>query len=170
MMIDYRRLNKITKPENFVLPPLSSMVDSLAADRYYSPMDCVSGFHQLELADELSKEAIGFVIPKGVWVYEPLGFKHRNPPVAFNNRMMLTLFGDFVGKFLHLWVDDYYLIYSVTKEDHIEHLRLILERCEQMNFRLKFAKYLFGASSVSYLEHKLSVDGLSPWKQMLIKS
>ncbi|CEP08690.1 hypothetical protein [Parasitella parasitica] len=160
LVIDYRALNKITEPENFVLPPLSSMVDTLAGARYYSSLDCVSGFHQLELADELSKDATGFVTPKGVWRYKTLSFGLRNAPIAFN-RMMLSLFGDFVGVFLHLWVDDY-LVYSATEEEHREHLRLILERCEKVNLRLKFSKCTFGASSVSYLGHTLSEQGLSP--------
>ncbi|KAL7318700.1 hypothetical protein PS15m_012281 [Mucor circinelloides] len=167
LVIDYRGLNKITEPENFVLPPLSSMVDTLAGARYYSSLDCVSGFHQLELADEESKDATGFITPKGVWRYKTLSFGLRNAPIAFN-RMMLSLFGDFVGVFLHLWVDDY-LIYSASKEEHENHIRLILERCEKVNLRLKFSKCSFGATSVSYLGHTLSENGLSPMQTNIDK-
>lgn len=52
VVIDYRKLNKVTIQDNYPLPRIDDIIDQLGGAKYFSVMDLVSGFHQIGLKDE----------------------------------------------------------------------------------------------------------------------
>ena len=62
---------------------------------------------------------------------------------------------------LFVYVDDI-LVYSRTFEEHIEHLRLVLERLLKANLKLNLKKCSFLHKFVRYLGFIISREGLAP--------
>ena len=64
--IDYRHLNTKTKRDNYALPRIEEILDSLQGNRLFSVLDMKSGHHQIAIAEE-HKERTAFTVG-------PLGF------------------------------------------------------------------------------------------------
>nr|GEX76378.1 putative reverse transcriptase domain-containing protein [Tanacetum cinerariifolium] len=77
----------------------------------------------------------------------------------------------FLDKFMIVFIDDI-LIYSKNKEDHEEHLRIILELLQKEKLYAKFSKCEFGLDSVKFLGHVINSQGVhvDPSKVETIKS
>ncbi|CEJ05159.1 hypothetical protein RMCBS344292_19107 [Rhizopus microsporus] len=159
LVIDYRRLNKITIKDNFPLPIIDTLLDSLSGAQIYSTLDAASGYWQVPMQEE-SICKTGFVTPQGTFEFLVMPFGLTSAPATFQ-RMMLNLLGEYVGKFIHVFIDDV-ICYSQSPEEHIKHLQLVFNKCRQHNLRLKFKKCTFGARQVEYLGHTISGEGISP--------
>ncbi|WMV55056.1 hypothetical protein MTR67_048441 [Solanum verrucosum] len=60
---------------------------------------------------------------------------------------------------LPVLIDDI-LVYSKTEEDHIQHLRIVLQRLKEEKLYAKFSKYEFWLDSVAFLGHVVSKEGI----------
>jgi hypothetical protein len=69
----------------------------------------------------------------------PFGMK--NAPEIFS-RVVIVAFKEFIHQFLEVYLDDW-TVYSVLK-DHVEVLRLMLEKCMKFQISLKIKKCIFG--------------------------
>ena len=74
--------------------------------------------------------------------------------------MMNRVFKDFLDKFVVVFIDDI-LIYSKTKEEHEEHLRLTLKRLREHQLYANFSKCEFWLEQVTFLGHIVSKDGIA---------
>ncbi|XP_050374540.1 uncharacterized mitochondrial protein AtMg00860-like [Argentina anserina] len=63
------------------------------------------------------------------------------------------------------------MIYSATLDDHLLHLRLVLEKLKQHTLKVKESKRSFGVQQVEYLGHVISAEGVAvdPEKIQYIK-
>lgn len=66
----------------------------------------------------------------------------------------------YLRRFVLVFFDDI-LIYSASWADHLTHVRAILELMAAHSLFLKRSKCTFAASSVSYLGHIISADGVA---------
>ena len=48
------------------------------------------------------------------------------------------------------------LVYNKTIEDHLKHLRMVLETSRRETLFLKKSKYVFGVTQIEYLGHLIS--------------
>ena len=69
--------------------------------------------------------------------------------------MMNAIFAPFLRKFVIVFLDDI-LIYSPTWEDHLKHLKLVLEKLQEAQLYAKLSKCAFGQTSIHYLGHIIS--------------
>jgi hypothetical protein len=59
-----------------------------------------------------------------------------------------------------VFIDDI-LIYFENKEEHAEHLRIVLSRLREHQLYAKFGKCVFWLDEVSFLVHVLSAEGVA---------
>ncbi|KAG1136227.1 hypothetical protein G6F38_012209 [Rhizopus arrhizus] len=59
MVIDYRKLNAVTKKDSYPLPRIDDLLDTLGKASIFSALDMRAGFHQVPLEEE-SKELTAF--------------------------------------------------------------------------------------------------------------
>lgn len=85
-------------------------------------------------------------------------FGLTNAPSVFQYHMT-TVLGEYVHKFVYVYLDDI-LVFSKTKEEHLEHLRLVLTRLKENNLYIKAKKCNFLVKELFFLGHIIGQDGL----------
>jgi hypothetical protein len=69
-------------------------------------------------------------------------FVLKNSPVIFS-RVVVVAFKDFIHKILEVYLDDWTTI--ILFKDHVEVLRLILDRCRKFQNSLNIKECIFSA-------------------------
>ncbi|GKD90499.1 putative reverse transcriptase domain-containing protein [Tanacetum coccineum] len=139
MCIDYRELNKLTIKNRYPLPRINDLFDQLQGSSVYLKIDLRSGYHQLRVRDEdIPKTA--FRMRYGHYEFQVIPFGLTNAPVVFMD-LMNRVFQLYLDKFVIVFIDDI-LIYSRNKEEHADHLRIILELLKKEKLYAKFSKCL----------------------------
>nr|CAH67940.1 H0211F06-OSIGBa0153M17.12 [Oryza sativa] len=125
MCVDYRALDEVTIKNKYPLPRIDDLFDQLEGATVFSKIDLRSGYHQLRIREEdIPKTA--FTTRYGLFECTVMSFGLTNAPTFFMN-LMNKVFMEYLDKFVVVFIDDI-LIYSKTKEEHEEHLRLALEK------------------------------------------
>jgi hypothetical protein len=79
MCINYRKLNKATQKDHFLLPSIDEMLERLANHSFFCYLDGYSGYHQnLLYLDDQSK--MTFTCPYGTFAYRRMSFGLCNGP------------------------------------------------------------------------------------------
>ena len=73
---------------------------------------------------------------------------------------MNSVFMPELDKFVVVFIDDI-LVYSKNKEEHVEHLRIVLTRLREHQLYAKFSKCEFWLREVQFLGHVLSAEGIA---------
>ena len=157
--IDYRKLNSATKRDAYPLPRIDSCLDCLSSARIFSTLDLQSGYWQLEVAEE-DRHKTAFITKYGLFEYRKMPFGLCNAPSSFQRCMELVLKG-LQWKTLLIYLDDV-IIYTATMDSHLEQLDVVLTRLQEAGLKLKPSKCDLIKSSVLYLGHVVSKDGLQP--------
>ncbi|GJR46544.1 putative reverse transcriptase domain-containing protein [Tanacetum coccineum] len=124
MCIDYRELNKLTIKNRYPLHRIDDLFDQLLGARYFSKIDLRYGYHQLRVHDDdISKTA--FRTRYGHFEFTVMPFRLTNALAVFMD-LMNRVCKPHLDKFVIVFIDDI-LIYSKTKEDHENHLKLMLD-------------------------------------------
>ncbi|GKA88175.1 putative reverse transcriptase domain-containing protein [Tanacetum coccineum] len=155
--IDYRELNKLTITNRYPLPRIDDLFDQLQGSSVYSKIDLRSCYHQLRVRDE--------DIPKTAFRIRFRHYEFQMMPFGLTNA--LAVFIDLVNrvckpyldKFVIVFIDDI-LIYSRNKEEHANHLRIILELLKKEKLYAKFSKCDFWIRIVQFLGHLIDSQGL----------
>ncbi|KAI3821253.1 hypothetical protein L1987_08816 [Smallanthus sonchifolius] len=157
MCIDYRELNKLTIKNRYPLPRIDDLFDQLQGSIYFSKIDLRSGYHQLRVQEEdIPKTA--FRTRYGHYEFMVMPFGLTNAPAVFMD-LMNHMCKPYLDKFVIVFIDDI-LIYSRTKEDHEQHLRLILDLLKTEQLYAKFSKCEFWLKEVQFLGHVVNEKGI----------
>nr|GEW44484.1 putative reverse transcriptase domain-containing protein [Tanacetum cinerariifolium] len=137
MCIDYRKLNKLTVKNRYLLSRIDDLYDQLQGSSVYSKIDLRFGYHQLRVPEEdIPKTA--FRTHYGHYEFQVMSFGLTNAPAVFMN-LMNGVCQPNLDKFMNFFNDEI-LIYSKSKEEHAEHLKLILELLKKEELYTKFLK------------------------------
>ncbi|GJU66667.1 reverse transcriptase domain-containing protein [Tanacetum coccineum] len=157
MCIDYRELNKLTVKNRYPLPRIDDLFDQLQGSSVYSKIDLRSGYHQLRVREEdISKTA--FRTRYGHYEFQVMPFGLTNAPAVFMD-LMNRVCKPYLDKFVIVFIDDI-LIYSKNKQEHEEHLKLILELLKKEELYAKFSKCEFWIPKVQFLGHVIDSQGI----------
>ncbi|GJV51178.1 putative nucleotidyltransferase, ribonuclease H [Tanacetum coccineum] len=157
MCIDYRELNKLTIKNRYPLPRIDDLFDQLQGSSVYSKIDLRSGYHQLRVREEdIPKTA--FRTRYGHYEFQVMPFGLTNAPAVFMD-LMNRVCKPYLDKFVIVFIDDI-LIYSRNKEEHANHLRIILELLRKEKLYAKFSKCDFWIHIVQFLGHLIDNQGL----------
>ncbi|GJU26511.1 putative reverse transcriptase domain-containing protein [Tanacetum coccineum] len=85
-------------------------------------------------------------------------FGLTNAPAIFID-LMNRVCRPYLDKFVIVFIDDI-LIYSKTQEEHVEHLRLVLELLKKEKLYAKFSKCEFWLREVQFLGHLINSNGI----------
>ncbi|KAJ9533200.1 hypothetical protein QJQ45_018307, partial [Haematococcus lacustris] len=168
MCIDYRALNKLTVRDRYPLPRIDDLFDKLAGKRVFSSLDLQSGYHQIRITEEdVPKTA--FLTPMGQFQFKVLCFGLTNAPATFQ-RMMNNVFKPLINECVLVYIDDI-LVMSNTPEEHVQHLRQVLQLMRENKFYAKLAKCEFNKTQLAFLGHIVGSKGIAvdPAKVQVVK-
>jgi hypothetical protein len=127
----------VTIKNNYPLPKIEDLFDQLNGAKMFSKIDLRTGYHQLKVRESDIPKTY-FTTRYGLFEYTIMSFGLTNAPAYFMN-LMNKVFMKFLDKFVVVFIDDI-LVYSKMKEEHAEHLRLVLGTLREHQLYAKFSK------------------------------
>ena len=157
--VDYRRLNEITKKDAFPLPRISDCLDAMAGAKILSSFDLTSGFHQVPIkSSDVSKTT--FCTKYGLYVYLTMPMGMSNSPAVFQRLIEIAL-ASLQWHICLIYLDNV-LVFGSTFDEHLDRVEMVLSCFSNASLKLKADKHHFLASSINFLGHTISADGMLP--------
>ncbi|GJS70794.1 putative reverse transcriptase domain-containing protein [Tanacetum coccineum] len=161
--------DQVLHPGELLSYLLERETDLSECSSVYSKIDLRSGYHQLRVRDEdIPKTA--FRTRYGHYEFQVMPFGLTNAPAVFMD-LMNRVYKPYLDKFVIVFIDDI-LIYSRNKEEHANHLRIILELLKKEKLYVKFSMCDFWIRIVQFLGHLIDSQGLhvDPAKIEVVKN
>ena len=156
--VDYRKLNTITRKDAYPLPRIDDTLDTLAGSCWFSTLDLLSGYWQVEVA-EADREKTAFTTQQGLFEFKVMPFGLCNAPATFQRLMDSVLAGVQWQQCL-VYLDDI-IVVGRDFEEHLRNLGIVLQKLKQANLRVKPEKCAMCREEVAYLGHVVSKQGVA---------
>ena len=155
--VDYRKMNSITRKDAYPLLRIDATMDTLAGSQWFSTLDLLSGYWQVEV-EETDREKTAFCTTEGLFQFRVMPFGLCNAPATFQRLIDLVLAGLQWSRCL-VYIDDL-IIVGKSFQEHLRNLQEVLQRLREAGLKLKPSKCIFFQSSVKYLGHVVSREGV----------
>ncbi|CAL9019003.1 unnamed protein product, partial [Prunus brigantina] len=146
-----------TIKDYFPMPFIDQMLERLAGHTYYCFLDGYSGYNQIVIAPE-DQEKTTFTCSFGTFAYRRMPFGLCNAPATFQ-RCMLAIFSDMIERFIEVFMDDF-SVFGSSFDNCLNHLSLVLQRCQETNLILNWEKCQFMVKRGVVLGHVISSKGI----------
>jgi hypothetical protein len=131
----------------------------LGKARYFTALDCASGYLQIPIAKE-DKHKTAFSTADGHFEYIRMPFGLKSAPSTFQ-RMMNSILSESIGNRCLIYVDDI-LILGETLDEHNAKLREVFSKLREFNIKIEPDKCEFLKEELSYLGHVVTERGVKP--------
>ena len=155
--IDPKDLNRAIMREHFPLKTIDDVLANMPNAKYFSKLDAVSGFWQIQLDDRSSKLCT-FNTPFGRYRFTRMPFGIKSAPEVFQN-IMSQMVEDIEGA--ESIIDDI-LVWGATVEEHDMRVKRVLQKAKQYNLKLSRSRCEIRRSELKYVGHLLTQDGVKP--------
>ena len=147
-MVDFRKLNEKTIGDAHPLPNITEILDQLGQSKYFSCLDMVMGYHQIEL-EEGEGPKTAFSTKQGHWEYKRFPFGLKTAPATFQKLINSVLSG-LTGTRCFVYLDDI-VIYARSLVEHETKLREVLGRLREHRLKLQPEKCEFLRNEVNQI-------------------
>ena len=145
--------HELTIKNRCPLPRIDELLDRLQGAKYFTKLDLRSGYHQIRIAEEdIPKTA--FRTRYGHFEFIVLPFGLTNAPATFQT-LMNDIFRGKLDEFVVVYLDDI-LIFSATPEDHLNHVRQVLEILRKHKLYAHPKKCEFFKTTIDFLGHTIT--------------
>ncbi len=157
LVVDYKKLNEVTKKDFYPIPNLQDQLISLQGYEYFTQLDLNSGYHQISIKKEDIYKT-SFFLPWGQYEYLRMPFGLCNAPRNFQ-RAMNSLLGKF--DFVRVYLDDI-LILGKDRQDHFSNVEKVMSLLKENQITINFKKSNFMKTEVEYLGMIIDAEGIRP--------
>lgn len=156
-VVDYRALNKKIVLQSIPLPDLHSCFSWFYKAKFFTTFDLNQAYYQIPLAEE-SKPVTAFATDWSLYEYNRVPFG-LSTGAAVLSGILDRVFSDLKFEFVYHYLDDL-VIFSESFEEHIVHVREVLQRLRKAGFTVKPSKVKFAQPEISFLGHIVSQNGV----------
>ena len=154
LCLDTRGLNSVLKDVYYNLPLIKDIFDKISGFKIASRLDLADSFNQLPIKiNDRPKTTFTFMNKRFMFNGAPFGIKILT---AHLQKVLTRLMEPFMG-FVAIFVDDI-VVFSDSVENHVTHLKLVIQALNQANLKLRAEKCLFGCTELVILGHVISGD------------
>jgi hypothetical protein len=157
--IDFRKLNEITVGDSYPLPNIQDILDKLGRARYFTALDCASGFLQVPIAEE-DRHKTAFSTSQGHFEFKRMPFGLKSAPSTFQ-RMMNTILVELIGNRCLVYMDDILILGEILDEHNLK-LRAVFQTLKEFNLKIEPDKCKFLKEELNYLGHIVTPEGVKP--------
>ena len=157
LCIDYRKINAITEADSYYMTTLEEILERVGGSRCVSKLDLCKGFYQIEVEEE-SMAKTAFITPFGKFEFKRMPFGLRNAPAIFQRTMEVVLRGCY--DWSAPYIDDI-VVFSMNGDEHVKHLKLVLEALRKNGLTVNIKKCAFGREQIEYLGHLIGKGELA---------
>src|SRR5699024_1081565 len=138
LCVDLRDLNDRAIPERYPFPRIDDLLDSLKGAKYFTCLDITSGFYHIAVHPE-DRHLTAFSTVNNLFEWRRMTFGYKNAPAIFQSAIHNILRQYSLTTFAANYLDDT-IIFSETFEQHMEHVRLVLQAMLESGIKLKASK------------------------------
>lgn len=153
-------VNKNLIADKFPLPRIDDILDNLGRAKLFSVIDLSSGFHQIPIIGEKSRDITSFSTPDGSFRWKVVPFGLNVSPNSFS-RMMAIAFSGVPAGTAFLYIDDI-IVVGCSENHHLKNLRKVFETLRKYNLKINPYKCDFFKTEVTFLGHRCSERGILP--------
>ena len=153
-------MNAITVCDSFPLPRIEEALQAVKAAVWFTSFDLAQGYLQLAM-DEADIHKTAFRAgSSGLYEFTCMPFGLSNAGASFCRLMEMCL-GDQQYLTLLFYLDDI-CVFSSSVDEMLDRIALVFGHLKEFNLKIKPKKSFFFQSSVLFLGHQLSKDGILP--------
>ena len=159
LCVDYQKLNSIMVRDTFPLPRIDEALQAVHSSSLFSSFDLAQGYLQLAMEENNIRKTAFRASSMGLYEFTHMPFGLSNAGSSFCHLMEQWL-GDQQFVPLLLYLDDI-CIFAPTIDDMLDQIHLVFDRLKKFNLNIKPKKCQFFSTSVLFLGHVLSDEGIS---------
>ena len=149
MVQDYRYLNSWTIKNNYPLPLISDLIDSIGKKKVFTKMDLRWGYNNVRIKEGDEWKA-AFSMPEGSFEPTVMFFGLTNSPAMFQTMMNDLLRDLVVEEKVAVFIDNV-MVAIETEEGHNEIVEEVLRRLEENDLFVKPEKCMWKVKEVGFL-------------------
>ena len=157
--MDYCKLNSITVRDTFPLPRIDEALQAVHSSNWFTSFDLAQGYLQLAMEESDIKKMACRASSTGLYEFTCMPFGLSNAGSSFCCLMEQCL-GDQQFVTLLLYLDDI-CIFAPTIAEMLDRIQLVFNSLKKFNLKIKPKKCQFFSTSVLFLGHVLSAEGIS---------
>ena len=154
---DLRERNANTYKLTSPLPDMEGMLRRAARKKFRSSMDLADAYEQIRVIPE-HVDRTTTTTPDGNMVSLVIQIGDVNAPATYQ-ALMNHIFSAYIGRFMDIYLDDIF-IYSDTLEEHVKHVKLIIDILKKEKLYLSKKKLQFVAPELQILGRVIDDDGI----------
>jgi len=155
---DYRALNRMTVKNRYPLPLISEIMDRIKGAKHFTRLDVRDAFNRIRVA-EGEEWKTAFRTRYGHFEYLVMPFGLCNAPATFQAYINDALH-EYLDVFCVAYLDDVLIYTDGTLEDHIRHVRTVLQRLLDRGLYVKLEKCEFHVEETRFLGFIISPTGI----------
>ena len=167
LCVNFRKLNAISIRDSFPLPHVEEALQAVQATVWFSSFDPAQGYLQMAMEEEDIEKTVFRTGSSGLYEFTrmPFGLTHMGASFC---RLMEMCIGDQQYVTLLFYLDDI-CIFTETADQRLDRIELMFSHLKEFNLKIKPKKSHFFQTSVTFLGHILSANGVSPNPEKVTK-
>ncbi len=157
LAVNYRQLNKRTLDNATPIHNSNIILRLLPTGGIFTSLDLNSSFWQVQLHPD-SRHLTAFEANGVLYEWNVMPFGLKGAPATFVSLMNFVLSG-LIMKICFVYMDDT-IVFSRKHEQHLKDVEQVLVRFRQANLTVNLKKSTFAATTLEYLGHIISSDGI----------
>lgn len=157
LCIDFCNLNKASAKDNYLIPPMEQILQSILGSAMLSLLDGFSGYNHV-LVSHPDQLKTYFRSKWETYPYRKMLFSLVNVGTTFQRAKDITFQGLIIREVI-VYLDDV-IVYSKDGDDHFTLLKYIFERCKKCGISLNPKKSTFAIIEGKLLGFVVSKEGM----------